>query len=250
MKNEIYSLAGHLRTTYHRKINNTHIWTSIAHDAIAVASVDPSILSSGKFSVPSKSGKRVRTIKRTRSDLEAVLQTAESTDFYHLVHTYIVAQVEAFFSDLIAGVLRIDKRRLKTKVSGVDHISKIEITEVIDASDIDEIIEGIIEKELVGIFYASPVKQREYLEKAIGIKKDDRIEPLFGKWFEYKATRDIIVHNSGLVNDLYIKKAGSNAVWGVGDDVELDQKYLSALVADSKSLIGKICSSIQRKNKA
>ena len=250
MKKELYELAGDLRGTYQKKINNTHIWASIAYEAINVASANTEILSSKTFKVPSRSASKTRSIWRTKETLEEILNSAADTDFNYSIFTFIVAQVEAFLSDLISGVLRIDKRRLKTKVPGIDHTNKIDISEIIDSDDIDDIIEQIIKKELVGIFYASPEKQFEYLEKVIGISIDDKLSDLASKWKEYKATRDIIIHNSGVANEVYVKKAGDHAKWKDSESIVVDQDYLNSLVADSKSFIGKICTAIQKKNKA
>jgi hypothetical protein len=250
MKTKLYELAGDLRTAYQKKINNTHILASIAYEAINVASANTEIISSKKFNVPSRSASKTRSITRTKEKLEEILNSAADTDFNYSIFTFIVAQVEAFLSDLISGVLRIDKRRLKTRVSGIDHTNKLDISEVIDSESIDDVIDHIIKKELVGIFYASPEKQFEYLEKVIGISIDEKLSELIQKWKEYKAARDIIIHNSGVINELYLKKAGDQARWEQGDNLVVDQDYLNSLVAESKSLIGKICTAVQKKNKA
>ena len=40
-----------------------------------------------------------------------------------------------------------------------------------------------------------------------------------------KATRDILEHNAGVVNDIYIRKAGNRTRYAVGDLVEIDDSY-------------------------
>ena len=42
---------------------------------------------------------------------------------------------------------------------------------------------------------------------------------------EMKATRDILEHNAGVVNDIYIRKAGNRTRYAVGDLVEIDDSY-------------------------
>ncbi|MCK9373776.1 MAG: hypothetical protein M0P91_11295 [Sulfuricurvum sp.] len=249
LKQEMYELAGELRKIYQKKINNTHIWASIAYEAINVASANVEILSSSTFKVPSRSVSKTKEISRSKESLEEVLNAAADIDFNYSIFTFIVAQIEAFLSDLVRGVLRIDKRRLKIRVQGIDHTNKIDIAEIIDSNDIDEVLELIIKKELISIFYASPEKQFEYLEKVLNIKIDEKLFELFDKWKEYKATRDIIIHNSGIANEVYLKKSGNKAKWTEGEKVVIEQDYLNSLVAESKSLVGKICSAIQAKNK-
>ena len=42
---------------------------------------------------------------------------------------------------------------------------------------------------------------------------------------EIKATRDILEHNAGVVNEIYWRKAGKRARFAVGEHVELDDAY-------------------------
>ena len=144
----------------------------------------------------------------------------------------------------------IDKRRLKTKINGINHIKTINVESIINAESLDEILKDLIEQELISIFYASPEKQFEYMSKILGIEFDQKINNLFDKWKEYKATRDIIVHNSGLINETYIKKSANQARGEIGDQLIIDNEYLNFLIADTKSLIGKITSNIQKNNKS
>ena len=161
----------------------------------------------------------------------------------------MVAQFEAFQSDLISRILKIDKRRLKIRINGIDHVNKIDVSNILDVDSYDVVIENIIQKELSNIFYASSSKQNEYLQKIIGIEFDDRLNELSEKWIEYKATRDLIVHNAGIVNKKYLNKVGDMARWRLDEQVIVDEKYLNGFIAESKSFIGKICTSVQKKNK-
>src|SRR3546814_7747594 len=70
-------------------------------------------------------------------------------------------------------------------------------------------------------------------------------EALSRKWFEVKATRDIIVHNSGIANDTYLKKAGDLHRVGDGQQLPVDADYFADTLSSMKSLIGKISSKIQ-----
>lgn len=249
MKEELYTLAGSLRTAYHKKINNTYIWSSLARDALSLASTNDQFLESEKVQVPTSTSGKKKTITRKKSDLMKILVSAENADFNFSIHTYIVAQVEAYLSDLIRGVLKIDKRKLKTRVQGIDHVKKVDVSLILDSDSMDEIINSLINQELVGVFYASPEKQFEYLQRVVGVEVDERTEELFNKWKEYKATRDLIVHNHGIINEVYLAKAGNYSRGGLGEQVSVSGVYIDSLVAETKSLIGRISNSIQRQNK-
>lgn len=248
MNNKIYILAGKLRTTYHKKINDTYIWTSIATSAIIEASANDEFLSKESIKVPTRSSK-MKEIKRDKQALSNILEAAVKYDFNHSILTYLIAQIEAYFSDLIYGVLKIDNRRLKTKVNGINHTKTITVDEIINADSIESIIDELINKELISIFYASPEKQFEYLRLILGIEFDEKIEILFNKYIEYKASRDIVVHSSGIINDIYLKKSQENARGNIGDVLIIDENYLHNLAADSKSLIGKLSSALQKNSK-
>lgn len=114
-------------------------------------------------------------------------------------------------------------------------MKKLDVIAIVDGSKPD-LIKEIIEKNITSVFYASPQKQREYFEKALGIHLS---ESYWTKWFEYKATRDIIVHNQGKVNDFYLLKAGDRSRGFEGDTITIDTRYFSDFVATMKSFVGK-----------
>jgi len=66
------------------------------------------------------------------------------------------------------------------------------------------------------------------------------------EWIEMKATRDLIAHNSGIISDVYIKKAGKLARGHSGEKIKIDKAYFENAIAKSKSLVGKIASQLQR----
>ena len=77
MKIQIYELVGKLRLKYHKKINDTYIWTSIASSAIEEASTNDEFLAKVSIQVPSSSKKvktktKTKTIKRTQDDLSNI----------------------------------------------------------------------------------------------------------------------------------------------------------------------------------
>lgn len=49
--------------------------------------------------------------------------------------------------------------------------------------------------------------------------------PAFHRYMEIKATRDIFVHNRGIANDIYLRKAGSHARVKVGMVLPADIQY-------------------------
>ncbi|WP_460164374.1 hypothetical protein [Pseudomonas sp. S2_F03] len=235
---------GRLRTKTQKSLNNIYIWTSFARSALNVAKNDAAFLSQTRLKVPSKV--RGKEVERTVPQLKEIAEVAVSWEIYYSVFVYAVAQVEAFFGDALFEILSFDSRRLQTRVKGIDHTNKIDVSDIIKASSREEIVAGIIEKELASLFYAAPSLQMEYFQAVAAISLPD---DLILQWLEIKATRDIIVHNSGISNSVYIKKSSSYARAMDGETLPMDDKYFALAVSSMKSLIGKSSSLIQYKLK-
>jgi len=231
---------GALRSEHQRTLNNVFIWSSFARSALNTAKDDPDFLNQQRFKVPSRI--RGKEIERTAEELKEIAENAVSNEIYYSVFVYVVAQVEAFVGDVLFEMLNFDNRRIKTRVRGIDHISKIDVCEVIDSASREELVAGIISKELISLFYAPPVLQMEYFQSVTGVNLP---KELTNQWIEIKATRDIIVHNSEIANSVYLKKAGSLARANDGEVLTMDEKYFGDAIAFMKSLIGKVASGIQ-----
>lgn len=237
---ELSKKIGLLRSVHQKTLNNVFIWTSFARGALDTAKGDPDFLNQKRFKVPSSV--RGKEVERTATELKEIAERAVENEIYYSVFVYAVAQVEAFIGDVLFEILTLDNRRIKTRVKGIDHTSKIEVSEIIDAPSREEIISGIIQKELTSLFYASPALQMEYFQSVTGVTLS---KDLIGQWLEIKATRDIIVHNSGVSNSVYVKKADSHARAKDGEVLPMDEKYFGKAIASMKSLIGRASSGIQ-----
>jgi hypothetical protein len=235
---------GELRTKYQKNINDIYIWSSIAFTELKKAKSNKTILHQEHFTVASLSHKR--KIERTPDEIEDIFTNAINYEFYFSIFVYIVAQSEAFLFDLIECLLSNDHRRLKLRINGINLPTKIDVDEIIDSQNISIIIEQLISNYLSSIFYASPKCQLEYLNKITGIEIP---EDIFWQWIEIKATRDIIVHNQGIVNSVYIEKTGSYARQEKDSRIVIDEIYYDNSLGIIKSLIGKISSALQRKYK-
>jgi len=217
-------------------INDTFLWATLAIKSLEViAESDEIIKNTSKFQVPSTI--KGKTVNRKPADIKAIIQNASNKEIYFTLFTYIVAQFEGFLVDTISLVLTYDQRKLRVNIQGNDNNKKVDISELLECNTYESVIELVIERQLGSLFYAGPKKQVEYLEKVLTIKADEKI---WDKWFEYKATRDIIVHSSGLINKIYIEKVGANARGKVGKQIVVDKNYFEDSLATIKSLVGQI----------
>jgi hypothetical protein len=85
------------------------------------------------------------------------------------------------------------------------------------------IIEAFVDKELNELKYDDVAKWFVYLEKRVklGCPTVEEIEKLS----EIKATRNILVHNRGIANERYLKKAGKLARCKSGERLEISEIY-------------------------
>ncbi len=238
---EIKKIIEKKKANIQREINNVFIWSTIAFDALIETSKDKAFINKGTFEVPSKSG--MREIKRDKTKARELLNDAIEYGLYYSMTTYIVAQFENFISDVISELLKHEPRKLLERVNGINHQKTIALNTIILNSSREEIIDEIIEAELISIMYASPQKQNEYFRDVLKINVESLI---WDKWFEYKATRDIIIHNSGYVNDTYIGKAGVLARGVIGNKIEVDDVYFEDMIKTLKSFAGKISTAVKQ----
>lgn len=241
-ENQLLTFAGSCRTRTQREINDTCIWCSVALSSLERSLNDPDFLSQQIFTVPSKSANK--TVPRKPAAVEQIIRDAVGVRIYHSVFVYLVAQVEACLNDLLREVLRFDPRRLKCRVKGINHTQKVEVDFVIDSASIEDAVAQIIDMELASVFYTGPKAQLTYLEKVLGLSLDDQLKL---SWREIKATRDILVHNSGIINSVYIAKTEAAARGAMGGDLIVDKLYFEQSATIMKLLVGRIVSLFQAK---
>lgn len=76
---------------------------------------------------------------------------------------------------------------------------------VLGAKSLDEIKLAVVNSILNELAYKTPKEYGEEFEKYVGIKLLE--QPIYHRYIELKATRDIYIHNQGVANDIYTTKA-------------------------------------------
>lgn len=100
---------------------------------------------------------------------------------------------------------------------------KVDFRDIYESQDIDAITLLFVNRELNELLYDRPIKWFEYIEgkMKLGCPNADEIA-IFA---EAKATRDVLVHNRGLVTKTYAGKAGKLARYEIGEQVEIMEPY-------------------------
>jgi hypothetical protein len=82
-----------------------------------------------------------------------------------------------------------------------------------------------------------------YIVKLVDVKND----PSFLDYYEIAATRDLVVHNSCIVNGLYLDKAGDRARGQLGEKVAVNRTYFYETLAKLKKVSGAIKRDVEQK---
>src|SRR5574340_81082 len=99
----------------------------------------------------------------------------------------------------------------------------VEVGAVLKAPDKSAIVLAVVDKELNELKYERLPDWFAYAKRLInlGCPSEDEIQTLA----EIKASRDILVHNNGIVNATYVDKAGSRARYADGARLEIPEQY-------------------------
>lgn len=150
------------------------------------------------------------------SEIPKFLDKVQNKYFFSLVHQQQVSLFENLFFDIIKIILDDRPERLSDK-------KQINYKVIFESETKEELLGKLVDRELNEIKYKNVSQWFEYLESLINIGKisQEKIE----KISEAKAARDILVHNSGKVNQIYIDKSGNAARFKIGDQIDMSGEY-------------------------
>lgn len=231
------------RTRAIRALNDVHVTRHLTFTALAkltkrLHSSEPEEIN---FSIPSVSGE---TIVVTR-DKSAILKLVEQTQRFGLYAQSLIAAIaitEGYFFQIASMTLRWHPEKLKAGGTGAE--DSISLDDLLASTGIEDLLSKLANKRLMSIFYQSPEKYFQQLEKLLSVELEEKLKD---KYIEAKATRDILVHNEGIANDLYLKRAKKNARAARGEVIPLDKKYFEQTVRCMKSLVRSIYSQTLKK---
>lgn len=152
-------------------------------------------------------------------------QKAQLVEKYHFLAFHQLAvnglfQLVAITEALLGDVVRALVKKYPHKLGGKRTVS---IQAVLDSSSIEEVHERAADVLLNELSYKSPVEFAESLQNLISINLLEC--PAFHRYMEIKASRDIFVHNRGIANETYARKAGTHARVKPGMVLPADIQY-------------------------
>lgn len=215
-------------------LNDTYLWATLAINSLkSTVSLDERTNDMLKFRVPAKV--KIRIVNRKLEDIKNIINNAADKELYQILLTYIVAQFESFLVDIISLMLIYNKHKLESNCEEENNNQELDSPKLLERTYPDDFITPEIEKQLTSLTYKNLKEQIEYIRANLGFEID---EEKWNKWIEYKATRDLLIHNSGIINERYIKKAKSHSRGSIGEEIIVNKIYFENLLILTKSLIG------------
>jgi hypothetical protein len=145
-------------------------------------------------------------------------------------------QCVAVFESVLTDLMRLWLISFPDSLRG----KQLEFSAVLDSTDKAALIQSVVDKTVNDLAYKSVADWFAYLESRVrlGCPTKDEIERIA----EIKASRDVLVHAQGIVNSIYIEKAGRQARFAVGQRLMVPEHYLN----DAFLLIRKIIGDLAR----
>jgi len=227
-----------------RELNDSHIFLEQAQPLLVTARAKyetSKSRSDKRYYVPSVD--RTKFAKRTDAELKAIYNQYISKGLFEAFLVNSLSRFESFLGDVLSCFLNYYPLRILEKVQGVPACPDIPVKELIAASDKDRLLERVIREHLTNVFRQRPSVYMGYLSAVIGVKDDVS----FLDYYEIAATRDLIVHNSSVVNQLYLDKAKDKARAEMGDSLIVDKAYYYDSLAKMKKVSGAIKRDIEAK---
>lgn len=222
-----------------REVNDIHIFVNQAVPLLEEAK-GPFATSTRRkdrrYYVPSI--KRIKFAKRSDQELRGIYERFTNHALYELYETFLVSVVskfEAFMAEVMKEVLLDYPQKIGVSVPGLKATKEVPTEVLFTVETLEGAIEEVIDRHIAKVFFTPPKIQFSYLSEIVGTKTNDEA---FAKYVELKATRDLLVHNTGIANEIYVQKTGRYARAEVGGRIDVDRIYFDRSLALVKRLSG------------
>lgn len=139
---------------------------------------------------------------------------------FHQLSVNALVQLVTLVETMLGDVVRAVVARYPQKLGGKRSLS---IQTVLESTSLAEVHLRATDALLNELAYKSPTEFAESVQPLLSINLLEC--PAFHRFVEVKATRDIFVHNRGVANDVYVRKAGSHARVNAGMSLPVDIQY-------------------------
>jgi hypothetical protein len=236
----VYSLQNRIV----RELNNAHIFLEQAQPLLVDAKATLAQSKSNadrRYYVPSVG--RTKFAKRTDAELKAIYDHHIAVGLFEAFLVNSLSRFEAFLADVLREFFTHYPLRLAEKGRGVPPCPAISPKELVQAVDKNQLLQRLIGEHLTGVFHQRPDIYLPYTATLLGGK----VDPSFLDYYEIAATRDLVVHNSRVVNNLYLEKARAKARGTLDQLLPVDQAYYYDALAKLKKVSGAVKRDVEKK---
>lgn len=154
--------------------------------------------------------------------------------------TLVIAHFETMLSDFSKKVLQFYPQKLSI-------IKKENIALSVNNLNNGELIEQIIDNEINRIFYSNLNEQIRILQDISGVQINSNILDI-DNLIEIKETRNLLLHNNLIVNDLYLNKTkGVKRAHKKGDVINIDKEYFEKSILHILRILEDITNQVRDK---
>lgn len=227
------------RTRTIRALNNIYVINSIARNSLidAKSQLETGSRTKLNYEIPTISGDSI-TVAHRRSKILRLLKETIDKDLFK---QSIIAAV-AITEDYLITILTIIFSWYPDKLASGD--KKVDLSLILDSDDLDELLDRLVEKRIHSALHEPPAKYLEFLENTLSITIPKKHKEMY---IEIKATRDILVHNAGVVNSTYLRKANKMVRAEDGEDIPINLKYFDECIRCMKAITAAIYSRMLKK---
>ncbi len=219
-----------------RDLNDTYIFVNQSFSYLDVEIIDrenSDDKSDYEYDVPANKSKSKKAY-RTEKEIAEIFSRFVDYELYESFLSIMVSKFESFLFFCMMVIIRRYPQKITTKIQGIQTNTDISIENVLLNKDYNLLLNKIIENQLISVSYASPKLYWKYFEKITGIQIDQK---LIDKYIELKASRDLIIHNNSIINDVYLEKVGKLARAEEGR-IPIDNEYFKTSIALLKTISG------------
>lgn len=244
--NEAKSLKRY-KDRYIKRLNDLHVGTQITVAALIARQEQldqkKSQSSYHHFVVPSGGSRPEARIRRDKKQMANLLSRMADQEEYGKSLMLAVSITEDYLANVLKLMLRAYPERLERGLKNGPSDAEIHLGELLRKSK-EEILEDWVRSRILSAIYASPSAYLRYTKHVLEIEIDQCVMFAF---VETKATRDVLVHSQGIVDQRYLEKATSRARAKRGEPITIDKSYFGSSIATMKALIMSIHDAVQHR---
>lgn len=139
---------------------------------------------------------------------------------FHQLSVNALVQLVTIVETMLGDVVRAAVTKYPQKLGGKRNVP---IAAVLQATSIEEVHLRATDALLNELGYKSPTEFADSFQQLLSVNLLEC--PAFHRYVELKATRDIFIHNRGIANEVYVRKAGSHARVNTGIALPVDVTY-------------------------